>query len=86
MLHQNEVQMTPSTDVWGKDKDDKWTWHTDDMDYPIRNKTQFCAYVETMTRDKFYMVGASHMEFQHAYILKQMFEIHQEAEQAISLR
>ena len=64
----NQVQMTPP-EIWSKDNEDNWTWHTADMDYPIRNKTQFCAYVDAMTRDMFNMVGSSHMEFQHAYIL-----------------
>jgi hypothetical protein len=37
--------------------------------FPIANESEFCRLVDAMTRDRFYMIGSSHMRYQHKYLI-----------------
>ena len=54
---------------WRLDSSEEWKWTSGGVSYPMANDTRFCELVDAMTRDRFYMIGSSHMRYKHMYIM-----------------
>jgi hypothetical protein len=68
-LHQACCLVRGPSEAWQRDNIyAPWFWHAQGQNYPI-GAQEFCSQVDRMIRDRFYMIGASHMRFQYFYII-----------------